>query len=137
MLYIEIVYTQKTYISLKVLKCAGVWLKLQVVGPVLNLFPNFVKQVHKRIVDHERNRHIQTHATQTRHRALVEGSRSLVLQYLQSTIRRVLVLGRLQSLHSRLHHIQWRVAKNGCSAGNGTESAYKKFWHWLVGIVAL
>lgn len=96
MLYTEILYTQKTYISLKVLKCAGVWgLELQVVGPVLNLFPNFVKQVHKRIVDHEGNRHIQTHATQTRHRALVEGGRALVLQYLQCTIRRVLVLGRL------------------------------------------
>lgn len=75
--------------------------------------------------------------TETRYGAFVQGDQPLVLYNLRKTVCGVFVLRRLQSLHSRLHHIHWRIEKNGCSGCNGTEGAYKKFGHRLVEIVAL
>lgn len=59
------------------------------------LVPEFVEQIHERIVDHECDGHIETDAAQPRHGALVEGGRSFVAPNLHETIGGVLVLGRL------------------------------------------
>lgn len=50
------------------------------------LRPDPVEESHEVVVYHERNRHVQTHSAQSRHRSLVEGECALVLEDLHRTV---------------------------------------------------
>lgn len=97
--------------------------------------PEFIEQIHERIINHKGDGHIETNPTQSRHRSLIECGRPLISPDLHCTVGRIPVLGRLQSLHTRFDHIDWCVAKDGRSTGHRTESADQQLWYRLRGIV--
>lgn len=99
--------------------------------------PKLIEQIHKRIVDHERDADVEAHASQSRHRALVERLDALLAPDRHRTVGRVLVLVRLQSLHARLHHIHRRVAEHRRRTGDHTERTDQQLRHRTLRIVAL
>ena len=103
------------------------------------VLPHFVEELYERIVDHKRDRHVQTHATQTRYSAFVEAVKRSALKMftkqkhlrhwafvacdLHEAIERVPVLLGLKTLHARLDNVDGCVAENGCGTCEATHTA--------------
>merc|ERR1719354_560715 len=54
---------------------------------------DLIEYLHKAVIDHEGDGHVQTDSAHTRQGSLVEGFGTLVLQYRPGTVQRILVLG--------------------------------------------
>ena len=131
--------SQKCLCELIVTRCPekhGHWLLIVLRLRWDYLFPELVEQVHKAIVDHERDGNIEADTRQTWNGSLVEGERSFMLPDLNSTIECVLVSRSLKSLHSSFDDIDGRVSVNWSSTSNCTESSDQELWRFLVLITA-
>lgn len=61
---------------------------------------------------------------------------AFVFPDLNEAIHRVLVLGRLETLHAGFHDVDRRVAENGGRAGKRAESAYHRLGNRLLWIAS-
>ena len=85
--------------------------------------PDLGEQLHERVVDHERNGHVQTDPGHARNGALVEGGGALVDPDLPAAVPRVFVLVRLEALHARLDDVDRGVSEDGRRAGHRSKRA--------------